>query len=371
MTDFSIQNELLHPLFQDSKLYHAATKMIAPISSPENGTEKASFSLTTNQIEDLLSRYSVTELTFKELQNFPLDRLEPNEKAFITFLQNNHYLFQVLSGLDQHPETLSAEDLKIAAQLAGDVHTLSSEDMKYLKDKPLPDTKHPGIKMIMPTELHVPEVVTALKKLSPEPMSFEIFRHLDLEKTDLLQSERALLNFMQSHASQKVLYNLSHPYQGLLTDDVIRIFISLMGNPTILGAAPIVFMKSPSWNEEDYEDVPSDDSLLAEPVENNGRGPNYFKLRQRIELHASQMKALLHKINPFSDSVTLAQLRKYTPQNEQETELLNLLRQSHVFQALAAKDHDPHDLSLEDIQLAFNEHVMVLTDPYITLVILP
>jgi hypothetical protein len=64
-------------------------------------------------------------------------------------------------------------------------------------------------------------------------------------------------------------------------------------------------------------------------------------------------------------------LRTYKPQTEEEARMLDLLRQAGIFKLLSGQDHDPNDLSVEDIELALVEKTLILSDPFITLVILP
>lgn len=373
MSDPTIQN--LNPfILPQSPLYQAAVKLAAKkaLELEKEKAKKADPPLFFNvaQINALLNRFGAKRWTFEQIRNFPMALLNPNERQFIRYLQRHPQIFRQLASLDRHPETLSLQDIKIAAQLAGDALVLSSEDLQFLKELPESVTSAPRSANAEPLpHPDADEIFHFLQKVAPNGLRFSEVQNLPLPP-DHTPREAQIRELLQARSVQKVLYNLTLSTQGLVTLDVLRILLSLIWNPAILGTAPIVFMKSPELERDDEEDVPNVDGVPEVETEEQGTSGR-LRLRAKIQWHADQLKKLLHRISPDTDHVTLMQFRDYQPANEEEREMVSLLRQTSVFRALAGQDRDFKDLSVEDIELALIERTLILSDPYITLVILP
>jgi hypothetical protein len=366
MSDDAIQN--LNPfILPQSSLYQAAVKLAAKRELQKAADPEPPLFFNVSQINALLNRYGAKYWTFEEIKNFPMAQLKPNERQFIRFLQQHPQTFYQLASLDRHPETLSIQDIKIAARLAGDALVLSTDDLKYLKELPKPASSPPKSRTFeQQHHFDADDIQNFLKKFAPDGITFEELHHLQPGK--LSGQEEEIWRLLQTRSVQKILYNLSQPTQGVLTADVIRTMLSLIWNPSILGTAPIVFLKSPEF--EDEEDVPNVDAVPEVESEEQS-GNNRFRLRAKIKWRASQLQRLLHNINPETDHVTLEQLRRYHPRNDEERFIMNILKQASVFELLAGQDHAPEDLSMMDIELALIEKTLILSDPYITLVIIP
>src|SRR5690606_24277292 len=75
--------------------------------------------------------------TFDQLIALPLSKLTPQEKEFVQYMRRNPQIFHRIASLDGKSASMSPEDVKMAAQLAGDALVLSDEDLLYLKAAPL------------------------------------------------------------------------------------------------------------------------------------------------------------------------------------------------------------------------------------------
>jgi hypothetical protein len=360
-----IQN--LNPfILPQSSLYQAAVKLAAKKQLEEAHKSEPSIFFNVSQINSLLNRYGAKEWTYEEILAFPMAPLNPAEREFIIFLQKNPQTFKQLASLDHHPESLSMKDIKIAAQLSGDALTLSTEDFKYLNElpKPMPSRlPHPAEPE---HHVHAEDIMTFLSKLTLEELTFDALHHMH-PPAKMTNQEAEIWHLLQSRSVQKILYNLSQSNNGALTAEMFRTLLSLIWNPVVLGTAPIVFLKSPEFEDEDVPDVEAVPEV--EPDEHPQESPS--RLRVKMKWRASHLKKLLHRISPETDHVTLEQLRRYQPQSEEEKPIVRLLKQNSVFELLASQDHHPEDLSFLDIELALIERTLILSDPYITLVILP
>jgi hypothetical protein len=171
------------------------------------------------------------------------------------------------------------------------------------------------------------------------------------------------------------LERIVQPYNGVLTPEALRVLTSLLWNPAIYGAAPVVFFRmAPMAHEADIEPITgiggtgSVDAVSDKRQQQNGRNR---KKKPTFLLEAHHIMNICHRLSPGDGRVSLKQLRKYKPLNLEEEKALNLLRQGNIFRALANLDHDPDSLSDDDIQLALAEGNIVLSDPYMILVIQP
>ena len=361
-------------LLPQSPLYLAALKrQEAKRAAAQKNEEKPSLFFDPSRIHRLLNRFNARLWTLDNLQHFPLSKLDPEERKFVWFLQRNPHLFIRLAGLDRHPETLSPEDIKIAARLTGDALVLSSKDLAYLETLPATRPDQASHAALSPPSAD--GMIALLQKLSPQ----ETLRFEDLDRMrprfpfspPLSPEERDLWRLLQSRSVRRILYNLSQTTQGQLTPEVIRILVSLLWNPSVMGAAPIVFFKSPAPEEHALAPVAAATGLDAESDMDSHRRASSMLVRAKATLHADALKQLLHRVSPFTDHATLAQLRQYRPQTPDEAHILNLIGQSGIYHLLSAQDGDASDLGMADIELALLEKTLVLSDPYLTLVMLP
>jgi hypothetical protein len=375
-----------------SRLFQVATAITRSRSTASTGnTQDASdqlphFELSTSQLIRFVRRYSVNTLTFDKLMNIPLSQLSPDEKTFVLFLRRNRQIFDRISRLDQDPTTLSVEDVKRASQLAGDFLTLTDEDLYYLRDTSSPvsqanpqqaanakpiETPPPPQRPAQPQTKELEALVQKLNVQQNNNLSYTTFMSLRATDARLNKRDTELLDFLKSPTVSKVLERVVEPNNNQITPDIIRILASLLWNPLIYGAAPIVFHKTPEAHHHDADVEQVEEVEEVEAVEDENPYPPETKLQKpHFRLYAHDISAICHKLSA-DGHVSLAQLRAYQPQTPEEIKALNLLRQSTIFETLANLDHHPESLSDDDIRLAISEGTMVLSDPAMILVILP
>jgi hypothetical protein len=383
------------PPLERSRLFRALmAEKNRPVSSdPTDTTLKPAagrFELGTSQIIRLIKRYSLNAITFDKLNAIPLSQLSAEEKDFVLFLRRNEYVFRRISRLDNDPDTLSVQDIKLAAQLAGDALTLSTEDLKYLKEtsmraQPGSPASSPDVDETKPVvraaDDHptVRELETLLQKLAkaqagqtagnPAALSYAALMAARPEQARLTPSERKGLDFLKSPAVSGMLAHLAEDGDGLVTPDVIRILASLLWNPLIYGTTPIVFYKTPPRPRTQVEAV--EPAQAVDAITDEDINPHTPKAQApHFRLTAHDITDICHRISP-DGTVTLAQLRAYAPATPEEAKALNLLRQNRIFDRLANLDHHSETLSDEDIRLAVSKEALILSDPAIVLVILP
>lgn len=175
------------------------------------------------------------------------------------------------------------------------------------------------------------------------------------------------LRFLQTSTVSKMLAKIAQPYDNMITPEALRVLTSLLWNPSIYGSAPIVFFKSgPSHPDELIHDI----DIVGEVDDHKHEQIRPTKRKPSLRLSAHTMLDILYNISDDAQA-SLEQIREYRPRNFEEEKTLNLLRQHNVFEALACLDDEPRSLSKEDIKIALAEHALVLSDPYMVLVILP
>lgn len=385
--------------FEKSKLFKAATNVLkqaeaqkAEVAQPKPATPAAPsgtalstwpgrdqnhFAITTQQILNLIQRFRLRSMTYEQLLALPMSQLRPEERDFVAYMRRNPRIFNQISNLDKEPG-LSAKDVKLAAQLAGDALTLSDEDMRYLRQSPLPAPANtralPQDSNLAPAgRLQTQDLLNALSRLTVKQdaasIPYETLMRMSALDSGLRGRNLEALRFLQTATVSKVLAKIVQPYDHMITPEALRVLTSLLWNPSIYGAAPIVFFKNgpshPDWDEEihDIDTVDAVDDHKHEQIRPTRRKPS-------LRLSAHIMLDILYNINDDAQA-TLEQIRQYQPRNFEEEKTLNLLRQHNVFEALACLDEDPRSLSKEDIKIALAEHALVLSDPYMVLVILP
>lgn len=331
--------------------------------------------ISTRAILNLIQRFRLRSMTMDQLKALPMSQLSQEEKSFVLFMRRNPQVFERISSVDGEPASLSQKDVKLAAQLAGDSLRLSNDDLRYLQKTPLPapSTNSP-FSLSAPTrfgQLQTQDLLNALNQLmGPKEtnISFEALMRLSAVNSGLRGRELEALRFLQTNTVSKVLEKIVASNNGLLTPEALRVLTSLLWNPSIYGSAPIVFFKS-GPSHPDGESIHSVDVVdVVDDHKNEQIRPTRRKPSLRVEAH--RMLEILYNISDAGEA-TLEQLRQYKPRNDEEEKTLHLLRQHNVFEALACLDDNPDSLSDEDIKIALAEHALVLSDPFMVLVILP
>ncbi|WP_373531681.1 hypothetical protein [Vampirovibrio sp.] len=348
----------------------------APVASDAglNGIE-GRLNISTRAILNLIQRFRLRSMTFDQLKSLPLSQLSQEEKTFVLFMRRNPQVFERISSGDGEPASLSQKDVKLAAQLAGDSLRLSNEDLRYLRQTPLPaPSASSPFALSAPTrfgQLQTQDLLNALKQLvGPEGngISFEALMRLSAVNSGLRGRELEALRFLQTNTVSKVLQKIGASNEGIITPEALRVLTSLLWNPSIYGSAPIVFFKS-GPSHPDGESIHGVDTVdEVDDHKNEQIRPTRRKPSLRVEAH--RMLEILYNISDAGEA-TLEQLRQYEPRNAEEEKTLHLLRQHNVFEALACLDDNPDSLSDEDIKIALAEHALVLSDPFMVLVILP
>lgn len=375
-----------NPFVLDPSKLLKATKAMAkpaiPTPQPVQTTNvsnkpdpKHHFEISTQQIISLIVRFRLRSLTFDQLINLPFSRLNQQEKDFVNYLRRNPEVFDRIANLDNKPGSISVEDVKIAAQLAGDALMLSDEDIKYLKEMPVKNTRRPLIENSEALEgrrtsekLQTQDLIKTVNRLNPNGLSYNELMAINAAQSQLRGKSLKSLEFLQSPAVSKVLEKVVQPYDGLLTPEALRVLTSLLWNPAIYGATPIVFYRTAPL--EHVHEEPIVPLHLVDNVDDYKHNIHVDHFKPSLRLEAHHILNICHKLSD-DGHVSLKQIQQYKPENRDEEKALNLLRQTQIFQALAGLDDDPDSLSDDDIKLALAEGTIVLSDPYMVLVMLP
>jgi hypothetical protein len=345
-----------------------------PASVDSKTPGKSHFAISTQQIISLISRFKIRSMTFAQLKNLPLSQLNKQEKDFVNYLRRNPQIFESIAKLDNEPG-ISVADIKMASQIAGDSLVLSDEDLQYLHAANLhpPHLNQPDALLANAKGLKTQDLIDTIQELNPKGLTFDQLMAMRSEELALRERELQSLRFLQSPTVSKVLQKLVTPYDNMVSPEVLRVLTSLLWNPAIYGSTPIVFFQTaPLAHEADIDPVVSVNggSSVNRVTNKRNRNARVEHPKQVVHLEAHHILDICHRLNP-EGQVTLAQLRQYKPQSEAEGKALNLLRQTHIFRALAGLEHEPDYLNENDIKLALAEGALVLSDPFIVLVILP
>jgi hypothetical protein len=402
------------------EIHHNSSQSVAlsqQSSVPSKAAENTPhFELSTSQLIKLVSRYRMDKLNFETLQSMPMADLKPEEREFVKFLRNNRDIFDRIARLDKDPETLSADDIKIAAQFAGDSLTLSSEDLAYLREvtdrrteagqeaqrnrRELDTAQTENLRLdnstaqrqvenrrLPPTTQQLEVLLRRLSEVARpvdntatfnqpvvQPQRLLTFTELLHVPTEgLTENEQAHLAFLRSSPVSSILQQIVASNQNVITVDVIRILSSLLFNPAIQGGMPIVFFKNSPRDPKSLFDSESEEMLEASPsVEEHMSSMLRINRNGKPEYHlqAADILAICHRISD-DGTVSLANLRKYKPRNRKEAQTMRLLGQSSIFHRLSSLDHHEETLSDEDIRLAVAEKALVFSDAAMVLVVLP
>jgi hypothetical protein len=370
-------------ILEQSKLLKAAAALAKPetqpvqpvLTQPGKLDPKQHFEISTRQIISLIIRFRLRSLTYDQLKSLPLSRLNQEEKDFVSYLRRNPHVFERIAKLDNDPSGISVDDVKIAARLAGDALVLSDEDIEYLKDAPVKanqrlseEESEPMEKRRTTQKLQTQDLINTVDKLNPDGLSYEELLALNAGRTGLRGKALKSLEFLQSPAVSKVLEKVVKPYDGILTPEALRVLTSLLWNPAIYGATPIVFYRTAPL--EHTHEEPIVPLHTVDRVDDNKHNIRVDRFKPSLRLEAHHILNICHKLSD-DGHVSLKQIQRYQPENRDEEKALNLLRQTQIFQALAGLDDDPDSLSDDDIKLALAEGTIMLSDPYMVLVILP
>ena len=344
-------------------------------AGPATVKGKPHFEISTQQIIALITRFKLRSMTFAQLKNLPLSQLSKPEIDFVNYLRRNPQIFESIAKLDHEPG-ISVEDVKMASRLAGDQLALTDEDLQYLQTVNLqpPNLNQPDALLSNAKGLKTQDLIDTLQQINPNGLNFDQLMALRANELALQERQLQSLRFLQSPTVSKVLAKLVTPYDNMVNPEVLRVLTSLMWNPAIYGATPIVFFQTaPLTHETDIDPVVSVGGKGSNVNRINSKRSRNARLeqpKQVVHLEAQYIIDICNRVSPHGQ-VSLAQLRQYKPRSEAEGKVLNLLRQTHIFRALAGMAHESDLLSEKDVHLAVEEGALVLNDPYIVLVMIP
>jgi hypothetical protein len=356
-------------------------------SVPTRAVATGRLVFSTARIIALLYKINRNGVTYDELKSFPAWRLTEAERKIWRFLVQDKTLFQKFARLDQRPDTLSAQDIRLAGQLAGNALELSDEDLVYLRTAPeLPAPLAASTRPLAPANVQYSLTPDALWRLLAKlplpgqpPLTISGLSRYQLPEDSVLNvQERQQLAWLQSPTVQRLLQRVGPP-NGVLTLEALRVVVSLMWHPGIMAQVPLIFVKPPVSAAEPSP-VAEVEGLTAIADEHFYRRPRQPRLLARrlgngqadrqLQFSAAAMMRLLYHLDP--DGVaTLGEIQRYRPESPEEAAVLFGLQQHPIFQALARLDGEPESLSLTDIKIAMNGPTLVLKDAHVSLVILP
>jgi hypothetical protein len=118
-----------------TSLFQAAFQIAKQTSSLPIDPNILSFQYNTRDIISLLCKINPKGVvTFEELRSYPKYNLNPIQSEILEFLTKDIRFFNRFARLAQPTDKLSADDIRIAAQLAGDALMLTDEDLAYLSE---------------------------------------------------------------------------------------------------------------------------------------------------------------------------------------------------------------------------------------------
>lgn len=345
---------------------------------PHTGRPRPQFEISTRQIIALIVRYRFRSMSYEQLKNLPLSQLNTQEKEFVAYLRANPNIFDTIAKLDKEPG-ISTEDIKLASQLAADPLVLTDHDLQNLhQSTPAPSTFQPEPDEFLANArgLNTQDLINTLQQINPQGLTFDELMNLKADQLGLREREMQSLRFLQSPTVSNVLQRLATPYDNMISPEVLRVLSSLLWNPSIYGTTPIVFFQTaPLAHETDIDPVvnlggQNPTGKVGKVYKRTRSNGKVDQPKQVVHLEASRVIDICQRISS-NGQVTMAELRNYIPQNEPEERALNLLRQAHIFRAIAGMKHEPDYLSREDVQLALAEGALVLNEPFIVVIVEP
>lgn len=349
-----------------SQTQNAAQSANTVATAAEPSPAPEHFNISSNQIIRLIRRYQLQSLTFDQIINIPRSQLAPEERVFIDFLRRNKQAFAWISRLDGQAG-LSEKDIRLAARIAGDDKRLSLENFKYLASarKAGPTiAQHPIAENAFSRLTTQDLIETAQKgKFINQPWQTVLDKNL-LNAQALNAQQQLAIKFFQSPSIAHLLPQITQPFAGKLTPDALRVLTSLIFNPLVYGYAPIAYYASSPLTYATVHAIQKAES--ADRVDPNKEHTEMAldpddAFNEDFTLHAKQILIICHQLSP-QGRVTLQQLRQYHPQSAEHQQIVNLLRQSPIFEALAGLDHDSATLSDDDILKALHQGSVVIDD---------
>ncbi len=392
--DPTVQRSAVHGLPEEGLAHLQTTQNAASQINTVNAAANLRASqAATAQVTGLIRRFSMVQMPYEALLTMPLSQLTPAQKTFVLYLQKNPQAFDRISRIEEAPQVLTPEDIQqinqldatrqaqqTATQTTQQTNALNQPAANYYLAAPLPiptTTVAPTTQNQQATPQQLQALINNLSAASGQPLTFDQLMAIRSPQADLSTEDTATLAFLQSPTVARMLQSIALPNQNVVDLQMMQILASILWNPS-LRSTPILFYKTPveiaeeeETEEDDEEITPVDNIDRIEAVEGDEDYPEAPKVqRPYLRLAAHDIAAILHNISP-NGTATLAQIRQYQPHTPEESRVLNLLRQSAVFQLLAGLDDHPQTLSDDDIQLAMHEGSLFLSDPSMTLVVIP
>jgi hypothetical protein len=375
LAGFPIHTPLFKAAFQSAKVSNAISVSASTTQAPA----KPDTAFTTLDITRLLGKINRKGVTYEQLRAYPRSRLTPLQRQIIDYLTRNRNFFHQLARLDKNTDTLSAEDIRLAAQLSGDALSLSDSDVAYLRDHPVqsaPQQDKAGADKAQQLAQSLKRVVALYLEMHPPvtanpTVSLSQLQGFKPTAKQLSNPDEAnALHFIQSPVSEKLLSNLGHT-QNLNNNQAIMALVSVAMSPAILQQGRMLMVPS-AFQQEPLDIVPaiSQDTKPRLSKDNPFLDVKVETLEQ-LDISASQLAAIIQRIDPKGGQVSLAALRAYQPANVQEQALLQCIAQHNVFKALAGMDHHDEVLNLDDIKIAVSHHMVVLWDAHLSLHLIP
>jgi len=418
-TDFTIHSNrppskllyatLLEMHAKDDVLKNSSVPVVSSKPVQKIDADSSNFELSTYQLIRLVSRYRMDKFNFKALQSMPMADLSPQERNFVNFLRRNRQIFNRIARLDQDPDTLSVADIKLAARLAGDSMVLSSADLKYLygtssvekrernrraenlkkegqklENRRLLETGPPNLRPPRVNELEalllrVAQLNVNVANRPDTPFTVQeprltIAELRGVSQNQLTEQERMLMAYLLSPAVLQMLQQIADSNDGMITLDTVRILMSLISNPMLMGSLPIVFFKKTVRDPKSLLEIKHEEEEITS-VDQSSDDLNTLNVafqgpKREFHIQADDILAICHQIHE-EGQVSLSELREYKPRNKHEAKIMKLLGKSSIFHRLSSLDHHDETLSDEDIRLAVASKALVLSDSSMVLVVLP
>lgn len=295
-------------------------------------------------------------ITYDQLKNFKAANLM--EREILDFLLNRNG-FYLLSNLDRDDDTLSVEDVKIAATLGEDPLLLENRDMEILQDRqlkqktlptenretaqnpqpPSPGETHPNPDIPIP----LVELGEFLEALHPQGrVSQEALQQHQPQNS----RESAILNMLTSQGLARIIVQTGQD-PNLISPDTLAKVATLLYKPRAYANGAITLSPYPPQEIEEPEAVAE---ISPTPQKHHSVGYNVSGLQEEVRrFEAEELIVFLKKLSP-NGAVTPDILARYIPATRREAEISRHLQT--IFKRLAALDGQDQILSPEDIEIA-------------------
>lgn len=318
------------------------------------------FQFSSIEISRLINKISPEGITFQQLRNFPDVGLTQEQRLIRSFLLKSPNTFKQLAALDKNAKTLSATDIQIAASLAGEVKTLTNEDLKKID---VVFSSRDNFEKAAPTDQ---TNRVAQSRLTQDYLARDAVNNLTRPLETRNQATPPLDTRFAAGQVKPPANNplANNPLFDEEVDDLSR-------NELVKAARSTQF--APQMRAASGEDVENEttteDRMRVNPIRSD-EIRQVLRTRQKIQLHAHDVQSLFKSINN-GKAITLAHLRMYRPKNKKEEQVLSVIRRLKVFEELSHMDGNEETLDLADIQIATDGKSFILSDPYMYLVIDP